>query len=281
MQKPLLNIEDLTVSFSGKPIVKGISLDVLPGETLGVIGESGSGKSVTAFTIAHLLPFNAEYAAKKFEFDGVSLLGATASQIDPLRGNGWAVIFQDPTGSFNPVKTIQWHMDHVMRRAARSKKPGASLDATALLKAVGIKTPDRVLKSVPSQLSGGMLQRVLIAMVTALRPKLIIADEPTTNLDKVIENQILDLLEESKASVGASVILITHDLLVAQHTCDRLAVMYQGELVEKGATDDILNNPQHPYTRALLESSRSLARGDEKLKEISAELKALLAAEVG
>ncbi len=275
MAKPLLTIQNLSVSFSGQRIVKNISLQLHEGETLGIIGESGSGKSVTAFTIAQLLPFNAAIDAKTFNFDGLDLLQADRKQIDRLRGTGWAVIFQDPTGSFNPVKSIQWHLEHVLRQVAGGQR-SKSAELHKLLTSVGIKTPERVLKSYPYQLSGGMLQRVLIAMVAALKPKLIIADEPTTNLDKVIENQILDLLAETKAAVGASVILITHDLLVAQHTCDRIAVMYGGTLVETGMTQDILNRPQHPYTQALLESSRSLIRGDSKLQSVSAELKAQL-----
>lgn len=280
MPKLLLDIQSMSVAFSGKRIVKNISLQVEEGETLGIIGESGSGKSVTAFTIAQLLPFNATVDAKAFSFDGLDMLRAEKSQIDRLRGAGWAVIFQDPTGSFNPVKTIQWHLGHVLRKRASGERGASPEVLHELLTSVGIKSPDRVLKSYPFQLSGGMLQRVLIAMVAALRPRLIIADEPTTNLDKVIENQILELLADTKAAVGASVILITHDLLVAQHTCDRIAVMYGGSLVETGTTAEILDHPRHPYTQALLESSRSLIRGDSRLQSISAELKASLDSQV-
>ncbi len=277
MNQPLLSVEDLHVSFSSVPVVKGISFEVAQGETLGIIGESGSGKSVTALALSHLLPFNAQRQAGVFEFDGHDMNLADEAFINTLRGTGWAMIFQDPSGAFNPVKRVDWHMRHVLKRAAQGgRSTGTQHEAENLLTAVGIKSPERVLCSYPFQLSGGMLQRVLIAMVAALRPQLIIADEPTTNLDKIIENQILDLLADIRVQVGASVILITHDLLVAQRTCDRIAVMYGGRLVETGAVDQILTNPQHAYTQALLESSRSLARGDERLKEVSPQLKRLL-----
>ncbi|RQU68205.1 ABC transporter ATP-binding protein [Burkholderia cenocepacia] len=280
MSQSLLQIKNLRVAFSGVPIVKGIDIELRPGETLGIIGESGSGKSVTALALSHLLPFNAQRTADSFRFDGQDMNVADEKMVNGLRGSGWAMIFQDPVGAFNPVKRIDWHLKHVMARAAASGRCTANQDAVELLSAVGIKTPDRVLSSYPSQLSGGMLQRVLIAMVAAMRPKMIIADEPTTNLDKVIENQILDLLAQIQKQVGAAVILITHDLLVAQRTCNRIAVMYSGHLVETDTVDNIMNRPRHPYTRALLESSRSLVRGDERLKEIPLELKESLARDV-
>src|SRR5450755_1635272 len=188
MLKPLLLVDKLSVSFAGKRVVRDISFEVRPGETLGIIGESGSGKSVTALTIAHLLPFNASRCAEVLEFVGVDLLTASPEAVDELRGIGWAVIFQDPTGSFNPVKTVAWHIQAVFRRRSRKRPATAQPSALDLLASVGIKSPERVLASFPSELSGGMLQRVLIALVTALEPRLIIADEPTTNLDKVIEN---------------------------------------------------------------------------------------------
>lgn len=272
MENKLLQVKNLCVSFSGKQIVRSISFDVGPGETLGIIGESGSGKSVTAFTIAQLLPHNAEVTADSLAFLGQDLLRASPSAINALRGQGWSVIFQDPVGSFNPVKTVEWHFKAVLRRV---KFPKGNIwpESVRLLSSMGIPAPERVLKSYPGQLSGGMLQRSLIALVLALKPKLVIADEPTTNLDKVVETQILDLLEEAKRTLGASVILITHDLLVAERVCDRIAVMYRGKLVETGTTKQILTNPSHPYTRALLESSRSLSRGDAHLQEISDEMR--------
>ncbi|CAM3586502.1 Oligopeptide transport system ATP-binding protein [Bordetella sputigena] len=279
MTQPILDVADLRVAFSDTLVVKGISFHVGPGETLGIIGESGSGKSVTALALAHLLPFNARCESRRFVFDGQDMRDAGASRVDAGRGTGWAMVFQDPTGAFNPVKRIGWHFDQVLKRAARARRPAAP--PAALLTAVGIKSPERVLHSYPYQLSGGMLQRALIALVAALKPKLIIADEPTTNLDKVIENQILDLLTEIREQVGASVILITHDLLVAERACDRIAVMYDGELAECGDTRAVLAQPRHPYTRALLESSRSLARGDARLSEIPEELKERLRRRAG
>lgn len=286
MSSNLLEVSDLHVSFGNVPVVKGVSLSVAPGETLGIIGESGSGKSVTARALSYLLPGNARMQRASHRFDGKDMLKAGRAEIDALRGSGWAMIFQDPSGAFNPVKRIEWHMHHVLQRAAsanRKLRPDARRGderqtAKALLDAVGITSPERVLHSYPFQLSGGMLQRVLIAMVSAMQPRLIIADEPTTNLDKVIENQILDLLTETRERMNAAVILITHDLLVAQRTCQRIAVMYGGRIVETNRADVLLDNPQHPYTQALLESSRSLARGDARLKEISADLKERLIA---
>ncbi|SHI03972.1 ABC transporter ATP-binding protein [Pollutimonas bauzanensis] len=272
MTNKLLDVQDLRVEFSGKPVVKGISFHLNRGETFGIIGESGSGKSVTALALSHLLPFNALRSSQVFRFDGADMAHASSAQIDRLRGAGWAMIFQDPSGAFNPVKRVDWHMKQVLDRVALRGRDKRA-DPVALLQAVGIESAQRVLHSYPFQLSGGMLQRVLIVMVAAMRPKLIIADEPTTNLDKVIENQILDLLADARRRVGATVILITHDLLVAQRHCDRIAVMYEGEFVETGTAAELLGNPRHPYTKALLESSRSLVRGDERLKEVPPGLK--------
>lgn len=272
MHSPLvLEVDGLHVKFAGDNpvhIVREVSFDVRKGETHGIIGESGSGKSVTAFAVAQLLPFNA-IVSGNIRFQGRAVGDMSAQEIDALRGKGWAVIFQDPSGSFNPVKTIRWHLKEVLKRAGRESDDGR---LKQLLADVGIKSADRVLTSYPFQLSGGMLQRVLIAMVQAVQPQLIIADEPTTNLDKLIENQILDLLAQARGKLGAGVILITHDLMVARRNCDRISVMYAGEIVETGPARELLDAPAHPYTRALLASALSLTQGAERLQEIPGEI---------
>lgn len=269
--KYLLDVHQLCVEFSGKRVVNNVSLTLEYGQTLGIIGESGSGKSVTAMALTHLLPFNATCTSTRFLFDGSDVNSMTQAAIDKLRGQGWAMIFQDPVGSFNPAKTIEWHLLQVLRLRKGSDHTHKS-NMLRLLEEVGIKGGERVLRSYPFQLSGGMLQRVLILIVIALRPKLIIADEPTTNLDKIIEKQILDLIKVIQNQIDASVIMITHDLLVAERMCDYIAVMYKGEIVEQGDVSQIMKNPTHPYTQALLESSLSLARGDSHLKEIPDDL---------
>jgi peptide/nickel transport system ATP-binding protein len=269
----ILEVSDLNVHFVGdRPlhVVRKVSFSVNAGETHGIIGESGSGKSVTAFAIAQLLPFNARVSGDIF-FQGARVGDMSVDQVDMHRGKGWAVIFQDPSGSFNPVKTVGWHLRGVLQQAGEQAHDKDARSQT-LLREVGIRDAERVLSSYPFQLSGGMLQRVLIAMVQAMKPALIIADEPTTNLDKVIENQILDLLAQARNQLDAGVLLITHDLSLARRHCDDISVMYAGEIVETGPATELLDAPAHPYTRALLASARSLTDGSTRLQEIRGEV---------
>ena len=183
------------------------------------------------------------------------------------------MIFQDPVGSFNPAKTVSWHLRQAIGRRRRNSPDAGHWrdEAAELLRDVGIRAPDRALSSYPHQLSGGMLQRVLIAMAIALNPSFIIADEPTTNLDNLVERQILDLIRAQQKKLGASVLFVTHDLAVAAEICDRIAVMYAGEIVEIGPAREVLEHPRHPYAEGLRQTSASLERRDQYLYELPGE----------
>jgi ABC-type dipeptide/oligopeptide/nickel transport system ATPase component len=264
----LLEVERLRTTFSlgGRQVtaVREVSFSLGPGEVLGLIGESGSGKTMTGLSLLRLLPEHAESSAAVLRFAGRDLARLGPEEFRALRGTEMAMIFQDPVGSFNPAKTIGWHMRHAIARRAAGDLGGGGWRAEAcdLLASVGIRAPERVLSSYPHQLSGGMLQRSLIAMVVALRPRLIVADEPTTNLDNLVERQILDLIREHQRRLGAAVLFITHDLTIAAEICDRIAVMYAGEIVELGPTEEVMRRPRHPYAAALLATSASLERRD-------------------
>jgi peptide/nickel transport system ATP-binding protein len=255
--------------------VRQVDLEVADGEVLGVIGESGSGKSVTALSLLRLLAANAETTADVLTFRGRSLLGLSEKEFRSLRGTHLAMVFQDPVGAFNPAKTIGWHLARVIDRArTRVNRSTTDLDQDALrwLRDVGIANPERSLPLYPHQLSGGMLQRALIAMTAALQPDLLIADEPTTNLDNIVERQIISLLRRLRDKLGSAIIFITHDISLASGLCDRIAVMYAGEIVETGPTFEILTSPRHPYTAALIATAEQLDRKHERLREIPGEL---------
>jgi peptide/nickel transport system ATP-binding protein/oligopeptide transport system ATP-binding protein len=268
MAQPLLEVEDLRVTFGANghasEVVSGVSFSVYPGEVLGLIGESGSGKTITGLALLRLLPEQARVEAGRLRYRGRDLGAMDGREFDALRGRELAMIFQDPVGAFNPVKTIYWHLSRVIGDAGEG-------DLARLLAEVGIRDPQRVLGCYPHQLSGGMLQRALIAMVFALRPALIVADEPTTNLDNIVECQILVLIRARQQELATSLIFVTHDLTIAHAICDRIAVMYAGEIVEIGATADLIERPRHPYTIGLLNTARSLERREELLFEIAGE----------
>jgi peptide/nickel transport system ATP-binding protein len=274
----VLEVVDLGTTFldRGRPreAVRGISFSVRRGEILGLIGESGSGKTVTGLSILRLLPEHAEVKAKSIRFGQRELAGMSDSEFAALRGTELAMIFQDPVGSFNPAKTIGWHLRHAMARREGHSTTAADIwpaDPVCVLREMGIRTPERILDAYPHHLSGGMLQRVLIGMVLALRPQLIVADEPTTNLDNLVERQILDLIRYHQRRLGVSVLFITHDLTIARDLCDRIAVMYAGEIVEIGPASAVLDDPQHPYAASLLRTAQSLERHDATLFELPGE----------
>lgn len=266
---PVLSLRNLSVRFGDDPArapaVREVSLTLASGEVLGLIGESGSGKTVTGLALMGLLPPGARVSADVMTFAGTDLTGGERA-FAPLRGRHLGMVFQDPAGSFNPAKTVAWHLRHALRRGGADPR-----EAAARLAEVGLRAPERVLAAFPHQLSGGMLQRVLIAAVMAVGPDLVIADEPTTNLDAVVERQILALLRRRQRVSGCAMLFITHDLTLARDLCDRIAVMYAGTIVETGPVAQVLEAPGHPYTRALLATARSLARGDPWLFELPGE----------
>ncbi|MGV8856347.1 MAG: dipeptide ABC transporter ATP-binding protein [Devosia sp.] len=255
---PLVEIEDLKVSFSqyGGQIdaVRGVSFVVNEGESLGIVGESGSGKSVSCSALLRLLPATANISATTIKLDGIDVLTASKQDLTRLRGRTAAMIFQDPMTAFDPVFTI----GHQICETIQAHRPCSVRDALAeaeqLLLRVEIKNASDVLNYYPHQLSGGMLQRAMIAMALSCRPKVLIADEPTTALDVTIQAQILQLIKQVQAEFGMALIMITHDLGVIAETVDRVLVMYGGEVMEQGTVEQIFDAPQHAYTKTLLAS---------------------------
>jgi oligopeptide/dipeptide ABC transporter ATP-binding protein len=275
---PLVEIRNLQVRFRAGAgeveAVRGVDLTIRRGELLGVIGESGSGKTVSMTALLRLLPENARITADVMTFDGEPVLAPSAAEFRSWRGRRLAMIFQNPAGAFNPTKKISWHLARIADRRKEigyTNRPDPS-DALRWLSDVGIQKPERVLTLYPHQLSGGMLQRVLIAMVLALEPDVIVADEPTTNLDNLVERQILDLFRSLRDRVSSATLFITHDMAVAEALCDRIAVMYAGEVVETGPAVQMFADPLHPYTRGLIETAHQLDRPAERLREIPGEL---------
>ena len=278
-EAPLLEVRNLSASFrmgsTEVRAVRSVDLAVRRREVLGIIGESGSGKSVTGLSLLRLLPDHAKVAADCLRFGDRNLLSLSNEEFRDLRGTHLAMVFQDPVGAFNPSKSIGWHLDRIMARAAlRADRQGIDLtqDAHRWLADVGIGHPDRILPLYPHQLSGGMLQRTLIALSAALQPDLLIADEPTTNLDNIVERQIIGLFRRLKDKLGSAIIFITHDISLAVGLCDRIAVMYAGEIVETGPADVLFNTPAHPYTAGLIETAHQLEQRVDRLKEIPGEL---------
>ena len=255
----LLQVKDLKVSFdtyAGEvQAVRGVTFDLYKGETLGIVGESGCGKSVTAQSVMQLLPQPpARYKGGSILFQGRDLLKKTEKEMQKVRGKDMGMIFQDPMTSLNPTMRIgQQIAEGLMLHQKLSKK--AALDkAVDLLKLASIAQPEKRIQQYPHEFSGGMRQRAMIALALACNPKLLIADEPTTALDVTIQAQILELLKDIQKKTGTSIILITHDLGVVAKMCDRVVVMYAGQIVEAGYARNIFSHPQHPYTRGLLAS---------------------------
>jgi len=255
---PLLRVDHLTTVFdlpSGSvPAVNDVSFEIRQGETLGIVGESGSGKSVTAFSIMRLVQSPGRIAGGSISFKGRNLLQLSEREMRHVRGAEISLIFQEPMTALNPVFTIGDQLRETLLVHGKATRSDAPARAIELLQAVRIPDAPGRVNDYPHQLSGGMRQRVLIAMALACKPALVIADEPTTALDVTIQAQILDLLREMKAAFNLSLMLITHDLGVIAETADRVAVMYAGRIVEQGAVRDVFRAPQHPYTRGLLAS---------------------------
>ena len=268
----MLEIENLTISFlqgtEETVAVDGLSLSVQAGETLAIIGESGSGKSVTALSLARLLPEPpARIRQGKILLDGQSVLELSSHQLSRLRGKKIGYVFQEPATSLSPVFTIYEQIAETLRRH-RPEVRDVEAEVIGWLDQVGIRDPERRLRDYPFQLSGGMQQRVMIAMALSAQPKLLVADEPTTALDVTIQKQILDLFRTLKARLGMTTILITHNFGVIHGLADRVAVMFRGKLVELGSSGQVVKQPQHPYTRALLDCVPRLGSKLDRLKTI-------------
>ena len=269
----LVDIENLTVSFAQTDgtvqAVRGLTLHVNAGESLGIVGESGSGKSVTCMAVLRLLREPpARIKADKLMLAGTDMATADKRQVAALRGRVAAMIFQDPMTAFDPVFTIGHQIIETIQAHRATSKSDARKEAGALLARVEIKTPSLVLDSYPHQLSGGMLQRAMIAMALSCRPQILFADEPTTALDVTIQAQILQLIKDLQAEFGMGLIMVTHDLGVVAETVDRVVVMYGGRVMEEGPVQDIFDLPAHPYTRALLQSMPGQTAGRQRLTEI-------------
>ncbi|HET7734788.1 MAG TPA: ABC transporter ATP-binding protein [Nocardioidaceae bacterium] len=255
---PLLEIRDLRVDFAevdGGPAIDGMDLLINRGEIVALVGESGSGKSLTALSVMGLLPGGAEVTGGTAAFNGEDLLSMSAKRRDDLRGNGIGMIFQQPKAMLDPTARVGRQVTEAMRRHRHVSRREAKSRVIDLLRDVGIPEPARRAASYSFQLSGGMAQRVMIAAALSADPQLLIADEPTTALDVTVQAQILELLKRKKDELGLSILLITHDLGIVSTMADRVAVMYAGRIVEDGATKDIFQDPQHPYTQALLRAS--------------------------
>ena len=269
----LLEIEGLKTYFHTDEgvakAVDGVSYAIRPGETLGVVGESGSGKSVTALSILQLLPMPpGRFEGGSIRFRGEELIGAEEARLREIRGNDIAMIFQEPMTALNPVFTVGNQIGETVKLHQGLDDEAARARAIEMLTKVGIPAPEKRVDEYPHQLSGGMRQRVMIAMAMACDPALLIADEPTTALDVTIQAQILDLIKELQEEAGMSVLLITHDLGVVAETAHHVAVMYGGRVVEFGPAKEIFEAPQHPYTVGLLQSLPDLAVPGERLVTI-------------
>ena len=270
MSEKLLEIKDERLSFftpAGEvKALNGVSFSMEEGEVLGIVGESGSGKSVTAYSIMGLTAYPGKLVGGTVRFNGHEIEKMTEKEFRKIRGNEVSIIFQDPMTSLNPVYTIGNQIVEVILLHTNKTKKEAYERAKELLELVGINEPSKRLKQYPHELSGGMRQRVMIAIALACEPKLLIADEPTTALDVTIQAQILELMQELRKKLGMSIIMITHDLGVVASMCEKIAVMYAGHIVEYGTADEIFYNPSHEYTKGLIKSIPKL--NTEKIERL-------------
>jgi peptide/nickel transport system ATP-binding protein len=277
---PLLTVTDLRVAFEGDrgnvtEAVGGVSFSLMPGRTLGIVGESGCGKSVTALSIMRLLPSAGTRISGSVVFEGRDLTVLPERQMQDLRGNRLAMIFQEPMTSLNPSFTVGDQIGEALTRHRGLSNKAARAAAIDMLEHVRIPSPESRVDEYPHKLSGGMRQRVMIAMALVCKPALLIADEPTTALDVTIQAQILDLLAKLRRETGSAIILITHDLGVVAETCDDVAVMYAGEIVEQAPAARVFTAPQHPYTVGLLGSIPLISTRRERLATISGSVPSL------
>lgn len=272
MGETILSVKDLHISFctlDGKvSAVRGVTFDLKRGETLALVGESGSGKSVSMKAINRVLPGNTLYDQGEIIYEGQNLLKLSESAMEKIRGRKIAMIFQDPMTSLNPTMSVGKQIAESILIHEDMSREEALEQAVELMRLVGIRNPQESWKNYPHQFSGGMRQRVMIALSLACKPDILIADEPTTALDVTIQSQILDLIDDLKKQLNMSVIFITHDLGVVAHVADKVAVMYAGRIVEIGTAEEIFYNPQHPYTWGLICSMPSLDTKDAALYSI-------------
>lgn len=268
-KETLLKINNLRTTFYSKDkkieAVRGVNFEMQSGDILGIVGESGSGKSVLMKSVMGILPENAKIDSGEVYFEGNNILNLSQKEMRKIKGKEIAMIFQDPMTALNPLKKIGDHIIEVLVRHKGIKKNEAKKIAIEVLSDVGIPMPEKRINQYPHEFSGGMRQRVLIAMALACNPKLLIADEPTTALDVTIQAQILELLKSLKENNNMSIILITHDLGVVASLCNRIEVMYGGLIMEEGLTEEIFYSPKHPYTKALLNSIPKV-QGEEKIR---------------
>ena len=273
MKEKLLSVQDLHTSFftdSGEvQAVNGVTFELDCGEILGIVGESGSGKSVTAYSIMQILADTGRIVGGSIRYKGEELTQYTEKQMRSFRGKCCSIIFQDPMTSLNPVFTIGNQLTEAIKLHTERKGKEAKARAAELLELVGINDPKKRLKQYPYELSGGMRQRVMIAMALACEPDILIADEPTTALDVTIQAQILELIQKLQQQMGMAVILVTHDLGVIADMCDNIVVMYGGRICERGTANDIFYDPRHEYTKGLLRSIPKFGETKERLVPIA------------
>ena len=269
----VLEVNDLHTSFftdSGEvKAVNGVTFNLKPGEIMGIVGESGSGKSVTAYSIMQILADTGRIVQGSVRFKGEDMARWNKKQLQSFRGKHCSIIFQDPMTSLNPVFTVGSQLMEAIRLHTDKSKREARNRAIEMLELVGVNEPARRIRQYPYELSGGMRQRVMIAMALACEPDILIADEPTTALDVTIQAQILELMQELQKKLGMAIIMVTHDLGVIADMCDKIIVMYGGSICERGTADDIFYNPRHEYTKGLLRSIPNVNNSKERLVPIS------------
>ena len=269
----LLEVNDLHTSFftpAGEvKAVNGVSFNLDRGKVLGIVGESGSGKSVTAYSVMQILEKTGKIVSGSIKVDGKELVGISEKEMKNVRGNKISIIFQDPMTSLNPTYTIGHQLMEAILLHTNRNKQQAYDRAVEMLKLVNVNEPEKRMKQYPFEFSGGMRQRVMIAMALACEPDILIADEPTTALDVTIQAQILELMQKLQKELGMAIIMITHDLGVVAQMCDEVIVMYAGSICEQGTADEIFYNPKHEYTKGLMRSIPTVANDGEKLQPIT------------
>ncbi|MUK87612.1 ATP-binding cassette domain-containing protein [Ornithinibacillus sp. L9] len=268
----LLEVNDLTIKFrtakATSTAVRNVSFSLEAGETLCIVGESGSGKSITSLSLMGLLPENGEVSNGSIRLNGEELVGKTEEELRKIRGNEISMIFQEPMTALNPVFTVGYQIQEPLRIHKRMSKQEATVKSVELLKQVGIPNPKEKIHQYPHELSGGMRQRVMIAMALACEPSLLIADEPTTALDVTIQAQILDIMDDLKEEFGMGVVFVTHDMGVVAEIADRVMVMYAGDVIEVNDVQTLFEDPKHPYTKGLLGAVPNVDDETQEMKVI-------------